>query len=65
LLDNQTRHPFVPIPDQRRWLARLSGLPVVLLLHGLALLGEILFTERVALMRYRWEGSTNDMLTSM
>ena len=62
-LDKHSEHHFVG--TQRRPLISLSSLPLMLLLRGLGLISEILFTERVALLGYRLEGSTSSMLASL
>lgn len=61
--DRRPTHHFVEI--QRRRLISLSSLSLMLLLRGLGLIGEILFTERVAILGYRLEGSSSVMLSSL
>jgi hypothetical protein len=46
-------------------LLRLGKLAAMLLLRGLGILGEILSTERVAVLGYRTEGSASAALASL
>lgn len=62
---HQPKHYFIELHRQQRWLSSVSNLLMTMLLRGLGLISDILFTERVALLGYRLEGSASDMLSSM
>jgi hypothetical protein len=65
LLEDKPEHPLAHSNRVHPQLLRLGKLAAMLLLRGLGILGEILSTERVAVLGYRTEGSASAALASL